>query len=210
VASREEYADWAKRFMTGLGLKWDDQRATVQEWFDLLARFSAEQLDAARLSMLRSRERHPDMQAVRVALLKALRDLDAVEPMRSVVESTDHGVCAWCSDTGFVRVPHPASIVAGQWRPVKISSFSGYYRATVACTCHMGRKVWQGCENAVQDGSKRAKKLMRLDDYEKHVCRNWREELAERKRIEDEEKRLVRIDESRPREKLRLKIASVE
>lgn len=182
MASKEEYAVWAKRFASSFGLVWEDSHEMLGNWFTLLQKYSSKELDAATSIMLRQPRVYRGSQELRAGLLEALRSSEAVSKGSGGGED-GFGECVKCSNQGWMSVPHPRCMVSGRWMPYKSCGTLYYPLSTVLCSCLIGRRI----------GGRLTKPAMTISQYEREFP-DWRSVREERERERREEMRLDAMD----------------
>lgn len=124
---------------------------------------------------------------------------DAAERKRESQIDDGVGLCADCSNSGYVSVPHPRYCTGQEWRPARYGEQGNpiYMRAAVVCRCWVGKRIetkQKAGDGSDDPGKKKkkvpAKKCLTLEQYENECNGQWRDHLAEN------EKRTKRIDDS--------------
>ena len=179
---RSDYDDWADRHGTIFGFRaFESDFAMLDAWFDAFAAagYGRADLDAATaaLSQQPPKCRSDHLAAIHRAARERREKVRLAEQQRAAAhpDPAEVGVCSECGDGGWVVVPHPRHVVAGEW----VAGFMGYRPlAAVACACPTGRRRLDLWDERSADYQRRVPRPMALDYYRVRVCPGWRAMMA--------------------------------
>lgn len=174
----DDWIRWSDSHRERFALRTPADIAMVSHWYEHLCQFSFAELDMASRELLKDPPGYRDAHVAgllrilagkRAAMSRtyASQQDDLFEPTR----------CGACGSTGWVIVPHPASIVQGEI----IAGPSGYI-ATFAVSCSCARGAAKARTYDAQPSDKRP---LTLAIYEAKVCAGWRalmDEIAEQRK----------------------------
>jgi hypothetical protein len=149
---RATYTNWAE-YHAGVFMFTAEQTASVIGWFDIFRGFgfTRGELDAATKALAADPPEFPNQHLARVQLAvgAARRDREKADRLKALgcaAEPTpgEVGVCALCSDSGQVVVPHPRAV--GRDPESGAARLDAATTCAVACLCWRGRKVLEAFE----------------------------------------------------------------
>jgi hypothetical protein len=173
---RDEYDEWADRHGSTFGLVGEADIAMFHAWFDVFSAsgYTAAELTAATAAVAQQppRFRSEHLGAIHAAIRDRRARAEAVR-LHDPAEVSERGTCALCGESGWVVVPHPKCVAAGEW----VAGMEGV-TAAVTCSCFVGRRqldAWDAYAAVVQ---KRVPRPMSLEYYQGRLCSRWRALLA--------------------------------
>lgn len=162
---QDEYDAWAQRHATAFGWTGEADLKMLAAWYEVLGPENPDDLHEATNRILRTdypsfARDHLKAILAQIRLLKAERALVGSR----VASEGDRGSCAKCGGSGRVIVPHPRSVVDGEWVPLALTRGGAqYYSACVCCSCGLGRWYHEHGSLRVEG---RERRMMTLEEYE--------------------------------------------